>query len=86
MTNEFRAMTHLQKFAPLERFWIYRTEHTLPGLIHYSDQSGKAWTLMEDDEDVLAQCIAVLEGRGCPVFSEIDSMDAYARQFALSKT
>jgi hypothetical protein len=85
MTNESRAMTHLQKFAPLERFWIYRTAHTLPGLIHYSDQSGKAWTLMEDDEDMLDQCIAVLEARGCPIFSDIDPMDAYARQLALTK-
>ncbi len=78
MASEFRAEVHLRQFASLERFWIYRTEHTAPGLIHYSDRDGKAWTLLEDDEDLLDYCVALVESRGCPVFSDIESMDAYA--------
>jgi hypothetical protein len=77
MASESRAEDHLKRFAPLERFWIYRTEHAAPGLIHYSDQDGKAWTLMEDDEDLLDSCIELLESRGCSVFDDVESMDAY---------
>lgn len=66
MASKLRAEAHLTRFAPLARFWIYRTEHTAPGLIHYSDRDGKAWSLMEDDEDLLDYCIALLGSRGCP--------------------
>ncbi len=84
MASELRAEAHLRQFAPLERFWISRTEYTAPGLIHYSDRDGKAWTLMEDDEDLLDHCIALLELRGCPVFCDIESMDAYADRLGSS--
>lgn len=84
MASESKAEAHLKRFAPLSRFWIYRTEHTAPGLIHYSDQDGRAWTLMEDDEDLLDACIALLESRGCSVFDDVESMDDYAARLGPS--
>jgi hypothetical protein len=84
MASAFRAEAHLRRFAPLERFWIYRTEHTAPGLIHYSDQDGKAWALLEDDEDLLDCCIALLESRGCSVFNDIESIYSYSSRLSPS--
>ncbi len=78
----FHAEAHLRQYAPLERFWIYRTPQTQPGLIHYADSLGKAWVLMEDDEVVLDQCIKVLESKGCPVFDDVSAMDIHAERIA----
>ena len=45
------AESHLRHFAELNRFWIFQDEDIQPGLIHYADAQGRAFVLMDDDDD-----------------------------------
>ncbi|MDB5391345.1 MAG: hypothetical protein JWM11_6991 [Planctomycetaceae bacterium] len=76
-----QAENHLLQFADLDRFWIFRSADIQPGLIHFGDSLGQAMILMMDDENLLEQCIALLESRDCPVFDDIALMDSYAERF-----
>ncbi len=77
-----RAEAHLRQYASLDRFWIYRTPSTQPGVINYADSLGRAWTLMEDDEPLLEECLRLLESSGCPVFGDASEMRVHAERFA----
>jgi hypothetical protein len=78
-----RAEAHLHRYADLDRFWIYRTPDTQPGVINYADSFGQAWTLMEDDDEFVEQCLNLLESRGCPVFDDVSKMQAHAERLAV---
>ena len=82
--NENLASTeaHLRRYAELDRFWILRTKHIQPGLIHYSDSHGNAFALMDDNDDRVEQCIKLLESKNCPVFDDVAVMDQYAQEIA----
>lgn len=71
------AERRLRHFADLADFWILRTNHIQPGLIHFLDSEGRAFVLMDDDDNRVTQCIALLEARGCPVFDDVIAMDKY---------
>lgn len=75
-----RIRSYLEGLAPLENFWIYKTEKTTPGLINYYS-NGQSWTLMDDDEDRLDACLVFLESIGCPIFENVDAMIAHANSF-----
>lgn len=77
-----RAEAHLRQYADLDRFWILKTKHIQPGLIHYLDAHGTAFNLMDDNDDRVVQCIELLESRNCPVFDDVAAMDKYAEQLA----
>jgi len=76
---------HLCEYAELDQFWILKTNHIQPGLIHYLDSQGAAFTLMDDDDDRVEQCLELLESRGCPVFDDVIEMDKYAAELARQK-
>lgn len=71
------AEKHLRQYAQLSDFWLLRTPHIQPGLIHYFDAEGRAFVLMDDDDNRVEQCVALLEARGCPVFEDVAAMDSF---------
>lgn len=76
------AESHLRQYAALDRFWILKTRHIQPGLIHYLDSQGRAFVLMDDDDRRVEQCIKLLESKDCPVFGDVAAMDKYAETLA----
>ena len=76
------AEAHLRHFAELYRFWIFKAKDIQPGLIHYLDSQGKAFVLMDDNNERVEECIELLGSRNCTVFDDADAMDKYAEQLA----
>ena len=73
---------HLQQFADISLFWILKSEHVQPGLIHYLDVDDEAYVLMDDNDRRVAKCIEFLENKNCPIFTDRQEMDNYAQQLA----
>lgn len=69
-----RAREYLESMAPLPSFWIYRSVSVAPGLIHYQSLDGQIWTLMEDNEALLDECLQLLLDNDCIVFTEDKTM------------
>ncbi|MBI1249793.1 hypothetical protein GC197_18355 [bacterium] len=80
--NAIDIRSHLLQYADLSLFWILRTDHIQPGLIHYLGSDGTAYTLMDDDDERVEKCIVFLEDMGSPVFADANEMDNYAAQLA----
>ena len=76
--NAVDTKSYLLQFADLKQFWILRTEHIQPGLIHYLGSDGTAYVMMDDDDQRVERCIELLENMGCPIFADVREMDSYA--------
>ena len=82
--NAIDTKSHLLQYADLRLFWILRTDHIQPGLIHYLGSDGTAYTLMDDDDERVEKCIEFLEDMSNPVFTDVNEMDSYAAQLGES--
>lgn len=74
----FNASDSLRQHADLDRFWLLETNRIQPGLIHYLDAQGQAFTLMDDDDERVERCVTLLTSKNYPVFDDITAMDKYA--------
>ena len=77
--------SYLHQYAQLDRFWILKSAHIQPGLIHYLGSDGTAYVLMDDDDVRVEKCIEFLRHMNCPVFNDVNEMDAYAEQLAIGR-
>ena len=78
--DENDSRSYLLQFAPLIFFWILRTQHVQPGLIHYLGSDGIAYALMDDDGERVEKCLEFLEGMGCAIFNDVTEMDCFVAQ------
>lgn len=78
--SEQEITTYLLDKAELDSFFINCSPGIEGGLIGYVDRKGVAWTLMEDDDDLVEICISFLKKRDTPVFSDSLSEDAHVER------
>jgi hypothetical protein len=72
---------YLLSHAEIRAFYITCFDRSGIGLISYFDNSGKAWSLMEDDDTLVADAIEFLKKSGAPVFSDIDAVQEFENQW-----
>lgn len=68
---------YLESRSKLELFYILYIKSTDSGLIHYSDEDGESWCLMEDDDDLVDACILYLTEFGVPTFNTQDDLNEF---------
>ena len=68
MNDKDAVAAYLMAYADLDCFYVTVGRGIQDGLIGYVDRSGKAWILMEDDEDLAEACLAFLRSRPAAVF------------------
>lgn len=76
------AASFLLTHAPLSRFFIFRADGVVPGVIHYIDTNGFAWTIMDDDDARFLASHQALDEFGAPVFKDAKSMNEYISSFS----
>jgi hypothetical protein len=70
---------YLESMAPLSCFWTYNY-----ALIHYWSD-GQAWTIMDDDESRVDDCLEFLLSISCPNFHDRASMIEHIAALAAAK-
>ncbi len=72
MSNQLDVEAYLTQFASLDRYWMYANEGGGGEVIHYVDEGGKVWVLLDDNNERFQACIRKLRETGCLVFTDID--------------
>ena len=73
MNDKDAVAAYLMAYADLDCFYVTVGRGIQGGLIGYVDRSGKAWVLMEDDEELADACLAFLRSMPAAVFdSQLD--------------
>ena len=77
MSDKNTVSSYLQAFADLSCFYIIVGREIRGGLIGYVDRNGRAWTLMEDDEELADACLEFLRGLPAPEFDSTDKEETF---------
>jgi|688.fasta_scaffold24114_10 hypothetical protein len=72
MSNKTKVESYLLAYADLDCFFITVGRDIENGLIGYVDRKGNAWTLMEDDDQHVDDCLAYLRSIGAPEFDSTE--------------
>jgi hypothetical protein len=84
MTNnkytEAEVTEYLLSHAEIGAFYITCLDDSSPGLIKYFDPSGKSWSLMEDDDELVANAVEFLKTKGAPLFEDMNAALEFERK------
>lgn len=68
---------YLESHSRLDSFYVFCLDGTNPGLIHYFDEQGQSWSLMEDDDLLVNDCLQYLKENGSPLFEDVEEMKRF---------
>ncbi|MAX38772.1 MAG: hypothetical protein CME33_19620 [Gimesia sp.] len=77
LVSNVEAKLFLEQFAQLDKFYVFKAPTIQGGLICYLAADGKAYSMMDDNDERVEKCIAFLEKMDCPVFSTVEEIDAH---------
>jgi hypothetical protein len=73
---------YLLSHAEIGAFYIICSDNISPGLIKYFDSTGKAWSLMEDDDELVAKAVEFLRKNGAPLFENVSAAQEFESKWA----
>jgi len=79
--NDAEVLEYLQSYAPLDSFHLFAGDI----LIRFKDEAGKAWILMEDDDELADRAAALLKARGVKVFDDFSALREYENRSKVSR-
>jgi hypothetical protein len=75
--REEELQEYLLSHAEIRAFYITCLDNSSSGLISYFDSKGKAWRLMEDNDDLVADAVEFLKNHGAPLFEDINAVQEF---------
>jgi hypothetical protein len=79
MGDRTKIESYLLAYADLDCFFITVGQGIENGLIGYVDRKGSAWTLMEDDDEHVDDCLEYLRSIRSPEFDSSDKEEAFIK-------
>jgi hypothetical protein len=80
--NDSEILQYLLSHAPLERFYLYEPNGAKSVLMMYFDETGRSWSLMEDDDHVVASATSFLKRSGVNVFHNNAALVEYQKCYS----
>lgn len=78
--DEKQVVDYLAAIADIRDFYLHCFNETGRCLVQYFDKQGQPWALMEDDDQLIAQCVRFLRNEGVPEFYDVEQMKDFEAQ------
>lgn len=82
--SEDQIVDYLSGHSALDAFYVFCSKSEGVGLIKFVDACGSSWSLMEDDDELVAGAMDFLRRRKAPFFHDIASLLEYEKSKRIS--
>ena len=83
--EEKDVISYLESMSSIDKFYLHRFLDTGRALIHYFDEDGESWAVMEDDDSFLSRCLEYLCKNEVREFSDIEELKKYETEMSLKQ-
>lgn len=82
--EEQEVLLYLNNLSSIDKFYLHRFENTGRALIHYFDEQGESWALMEDDDTFVSKCMEYLCKQRVPEFTNVEELKKFESEYVSS--